>query len=65
MSNQAVVSHHLQGMLAAYCLETDALKGEVYQRIIQEVCDVSLIDFEEAGVSAATLEELRLVSCGS
>ncbi|KAF8429517.1 transcription factor IIA, alpha/beta subunit [Tirmania nivea] len=34
--------------------------GEVYQRIIQEVCQVSLIDFEEAGVSAATLEELRL-----
>jgi len=52
-------------MLAAYCSETDALKGEVYQRIIQEVCEVSLIDFEEAGVSAATLEELRLVSCRS
>lgn len=34
--------------------------GEVYQRIIQEVCDVSRVDFEEAGVSVATLEELRL-----
>lgn len=32
----------------------------MYQRIIQEVCEVSLIDFEEAGVSAATLEELKL-----
>lgn len=35
----------------------------MYQRIIQEVIEVSLIDFEEAGVSAATLEELKLVSC--
>lgn len=37
----------------------------MYQRIIQEVIECSLIDFEEAGVSAATLEDLRLVSEGS
>lgn len=36
----------------------------MYQRIIQEVIECSLIDFEEAGVSAATLEDLRSVSKG-
>ena len=34
----------------------------MYQRIIQEVIECSLIDFEEAGVSAATLDDLKLVS---
>lgn len=37
-------------------------QGEVYQRIIQEVIDTSVIDFEEAGVNASTLEELKQVS---
>lgn len=37
-------------------------QGEVYQRIIQEVINTSVMDFEEAGVNASTLEELKQVS---
>ncbi|PWW78666.1 transcription factor IIA, alpha/beta subunit [Tuber magnatum] len=35
--------------------------GEVYQRIIEEVIEASIIDFEEAGVNASTLQELKQV----
>ncbi|KAI5845021.1 transcription factor IIA, alpha/beta subunit [Morchella snyderi] len=40
---------------------SNQLVGEVYQRIIQDVIDTSVIDFEEAGVNASTLEELKQV----
>lgn len=33
----------------------------VFDRVIQEVCDSSQIDFEESGVDQHTLEELRKV----
>ncbi|KAL7274642.1 transcription factor IIA subunit alpha [Rhizina undulata] len=40
---------------------SNQLVGEVYQRVIEEVIATSVIDFEEAGVNASTLEELRKV----
>jgi transcription initiation factor TFIIA large subunit len=36
--------------------------GEIYQRIIDDVINNSIIDFEEAGVNASTLQELKQVS---
>ncbi|ODH26128.1 hypothetical protein ACO22_04799 [Paracoccidioides brasiliensis] len=33
--------------------------GVVFDRVIQEVCDLSQIDFEEGGVDQQTLEDLR------
>lgn len=38
------------------------LQGVVFDRVIQEVCDSSQIDFEEGGVDQQTLEDLRKVS---
>lgn len=35
----------------------------VFDRVIQEVCEASRVDFEESGVDQQTLEELRKVSC--
>ncbi|CAZ82440.1 unnamed protein product [Tuber melanosporum] len=35
--------------------------GEIYQRIIDDVINNSIIDFEEAGVNASTLQELKQV----
>ncbi|KAK2743788.1 transcription factor IIA subunit alpha [Myotisia sp. PD_48] len=37
--------------------------GPVYDRVIQDVCDSSRIDFEESGVDQHTLEELRKGWC--
>lgn len=34
----------------------------VFDRVIQEVCDASQVDFEEGGVDQQTLEEMRKVS---
>lgn len=34
----------------------------VYDRVIQEVCEASQVDFEEGGVDQQTLEEMRRVS---
>ncbi|KAF5015858.1 hypothetical protein F66182_12649, partial [Fusarium sp. NRRL 66182] len=33
--------------------------GTVYDRVIQEVCEASRVDFEEGGVDQQTLEEMR------
>ncbi|KAH8698829.1 transcription factor IIA, alpha/beta subunit [Talaromyces proteolyticus] len=33
--------------------------GTVYDRVIQEVCEASQVDFEEGGVDQTTLEEMR------
>ncbi|PGH28165.1 hypothetical protein AJ80_00055 [Polytolypa hystricis UAMH7299] len=33
--------------------------GAIYERVVQEVCDSSQIDFEEGGVDQQTLEDLR------
>ena len=33
----------------------------VYDRVIQEVCEASQVDFEEGGVDQQTLEEMRTV----
>ncbi|RPB01114.1 transcription factor IIA, alpha/beta subunit [Choiromyces venosus 120613-1] len=40
---------------------SNTLVGEIYQRIIEEVIETSIIDFEEAGVNASTLQELKQV----
>ena len=37
------------------------IQGVVFDRVIQEVCDSSRIDFEESGVDQHTLEDLRKV----
>ena len=37
-------------------------QGTVYDRVIQEVCGASQVDFEEGGVDQQTLEEMRTVS---
>lgn len=37
-------------------------QGTVYDRVIQEVCEASRVDFEEGGVDQQTLEEMRMVS---
>jgi hypothetical protein len=34
----------------------------VFERVIQEVCDASQVDFEESGVDQQTLADLRNVS---
>lgn len=34
----------------------------MFDKVIQEVCDSSQIDFEEGGVDQQTLEDLRKVS---
>lgn len=34
----------------------------MYDRVIQEVCEASRVDFEEGGVDQQTLEEMRRVS---
>jgi len=34
----------------------------VFERVIQEVCDASQVDFEESGVDQQTLSDLRKVS---
>ena len=38
------------------------MKGDVYQKIIEDVISASATDFEESGVSQATLQELQQVS---
>lgn len=37
-------------------------QGTVFDRVIQEVCDTSQVDFEESGVDQQTLLDLRMVS---
>jgi hypothetical protein len=37
-------------------------QGSVFERVIQEVCDASQVDFEESGVDQQTLADLRNVS---
>lgn len=37
----------------------------VFDRVIQEVCEASQVDFEEGGVDQQTLEDMRKVSGGS
>lgn len=37
-------------------------QGAVFDRVIQEVCDSSQVDFEESGVDQKTLLDLRMVS---
>jgi hypothetical protein len=34
----------------------------VFEKVIQEVCDASQVDFEESGVDQQTLHDLREVS---
>jgi transcription initiation factor TFIIA large subunit len=34
----------------------------VFEKVIQEVCDASQVDFEESGVDQQTLHDLRDVS---
>jgi hypothetical protein len=36
-------------------------KGDVYGRVINDVCDASRQDFEEGGVELATLDLLKSV----
>ncbi|KAL4909770.1 transcription factor IIA, alpha/beta subunit [Aspergillus multicolor] len=38
---------------------SNALVGEVFQKVIKEVCDASEVDFEESGVDQQTLEDLK------
>ena len=38
------------------------IQGTVFERVIQEVCESSQVDFEESGVDQQTLEDLRQVS---
>ena len=40
---------------------SNTLVGNVYSSIIEEVINSSRIDFEEAGVNASTLEDLKQV----
>ncbi|GAA5231390.1 hypothetical protein GCM10025794_36040 [Massilia kyonggiensis] len=37
------------------------MQGTVFDRVIQEVCDASQVDFEESGVDQQTLIDLRKV----
>jgi hypothetical protein len=37
-------------------------QGTVFERVIQEVCDASQVDFEESGVDQQTLSDLRKVN---
>ena len=37
-------------------------QGQVYDKVIHEVCEASRVDFEEGGVDQQTLEEMRRVS---
>lgn len=37
------------------------MQGTVFERVIQEVCDASQVDFEESGVDQQTLVDLRKV----
>lgn len=39
-----------------------APQGTVFEKVIQEVCDSSQVDFEESGVDQKTLHDLRDVS---
>jgi len=34
----------------------------VFEKVIQEVCDASVVDFEESGVDQKTLNDLKEVS---
>lgn len=34
----------------------------MFERVIQEVCDASQVDFEESGVDQKTLHDMREVS---
>ncbi|KAL4740521.1 transcription factor IIA, alpha/beta subunit [Aspergillus similis] len=38
---------------------SNQLVGTVFERVIQEVCDTSQVDFEESGVDQQTLSDLR------
>ncbi|KAL2820724.1 transcription factor IIA, alpha/beta subunit [Aspergillus granulosus] len=38
---------------------SNQLVGTVFERVIQEVCDASQVDFEESGVDQQTLSDLR------
>ncbi|KAJ0420469.1 transcription factor IIA, alpha/beta subunit [Aspergillus carlsbadensis] len=38
---------------------SNQLVGSVFERVIQEVCDASQVDFEESGVDQQTLADLR------
>jgi hypothetical protein len=33
----------------------------VFEQVIRDVCDASLVDFEEGGVGGGALEDLKLV----
>lgn len=41
---------------------SNAVVGNVYERIINEVVSTSRVDFEESGIDDSVLEELRSVS---
>lgn len=41
---------------------SNAVVGNVYDRIIKEVVETSRVDFEESGIDDSVLEELRSVS---
>lgn len=41
---------------------SNALVGNIYRSIMDEVIDSSRVDFEEGGVDEAVLEDLRKVS---
>ncbi|KAM0720609.1 hypothetical protein Q7P37_004746 [Cladosporium fusiforme] len=49
-------------LLRTTAIMTNALVGDVYEKIIQEVVDASKNDFEESGVGQGTLNELQQVS---
>ena len=60
----------LQSNLGArsWWLTTAFIQGKVFEQVIRDVCDASLIDFEEGGVGSAALEDLKSVgsfSCPS
>ena len=44
------------------CLIPATKQGSIFDRVIQDVCDSSQVDFEESGVDQQTLLDLRMVS---
>lgn len=51
----------LPSFLRGCRLNQGVLQGTVFERVIQEVCDASQVDFEESGVDQQTLVDLRKV----
>lgn len=59
---QSFCAHSSSSIFECVHLLTVNSKGDVYAKVIKEVCDASRIDFEEGGVDSSTLELMQTVS---